>query len=131
MLVQVAPEIQRAAYGGPRVLETLAFWRRVQAEVTPLEAALAAEAAAEESDAEAALALALEAAAALATRPCAHTGCTTVVGISEAAAKRGKQCAGCEAVRYCGRACQTAAWRGHRAACLELKARRAAGPPGS
>ena len=127
------PEIKQAfsSPGQQRPLETPAFWRGLRTKVTqPIEAALAAEVAAEEGDAQRALQLAVHAAEALATRPCAYPRCTTVLGVSEAAAKHGKKCAGCEVVRYCSKACQTSDWKGHKAACRELK-KRQAGPAGS
>ena len=54
-------------------------------------------------------------------RACSHPNCTTIVGCSEASALGGKRCAGCRLVRYCGRACQVADWKAHKAACRELQ----------
>ena len=101
------------------------FWRRLRVEVVePLEGlgqAQAEEAAAGASEAQAAV----DMAEALATRPCAHVRCTTLLGASEADAPRGKLCSGCRRVRYCGAACQKADWRAHRTACRELQRRKA------
>ena len=109
---------------GPAGAGSAAYWRRLRAEVTePLAAALDAKAAASSDPAQ----LAVDVAEALATRTCAHVGCTTVVGASEAAAPRGKRCSGCRLVRYCGAACQTADWPAHKAACRELRQRSAGG----
>ena len=97
------------------------YWARLQAElIQPLEAQLRA---AEPDEAGEQLQQAVAAAEALATRPCAHPGCATIVGPSEAAAPRGKRCGGCRLVRYCGPACQKADWKGHKAACRELQRR--------
>ena len=107
-----------------------AFWERVQAElVEPLVLELEAQAAAEEEEGGAArqAALAVEAAEALATRPCAHPCCTTIVGPREAAQPLGKRCGGCRLVRYCGVGCQKADWPAHKAACRELQRRRGSG----
>ena len=95
-----------------------AYWQRLQAEVVgPLAARLAARPA----NAAAAAHVAVDVAEALATRPCAHPGCCTIVGPSEAGALGGKRCSGCRLVRYCGRACQVANWKAHKAACAELQ----------
>ena len=131
-LSRLTPDMQRAlCLGQQRKLDSPAFWRGLQTGVTqPIEASMAAEVAAEEGDAERALQLAVDAAQALATRPCAHACCTTVLGFSEAAAGHGKRCAGCEVVRYCCKACQNADWRAHKAACRELR-RRPSGSKGA
>lgn len=65
--------------------------------------------------------LAVGAALALATRACAHVGCTSLAGACEAASPRGRRCGGCEVVRYCCKACQIADWPAHKAACRELQ----------
>lgn len=62
---------------------------------------------------------------ALGALQCAHVGCTTVSGTSEAEI-RGKRCGGCGAVRYCGTACSRADWRAHKAVCKVLQAEAAA-----
>ena len=102
-----------------------AFWERLRAEVLdPLALRLKEEAAAEEADPSKQAQLAVDTAEALATRPCAHVCCTTIVGAREAESPRGKLCSGCRVVRYCGAACQKADWRAHKAACRELQRRR-------
>ena len=108
---------------GQAHMGTKKYWQRMQAEVAaPLADALAAEGG---DDAEA-LQVQVDVAQALTTRPCAHPGCCTVVGPSEAAAPRGKRCSNCpRLVRYCGAACQKADWKAHKAACAELQRRRA------
>jgi hypothetical protein len=63
---------------------------------------------------------AAERAHALATRPCAHLGCTSVAAFGLPDHKRMK-CSGCRVVRYCGAACQRADWRAHKPACAALQ----------
>jgi hypothetical protein len=63
---------------------------------------------------------------ALATRPCAHLGCTNMAGSSEAELK-GLLCVGCMTVRYCCAQCARADWAQHKPACKLLAAERAAG----
>ena len=108
-----------------RAFATPDYWRRVKATVTePLAASLARPpAAAEEGDPTRDVALGMQLAEALATRPCAHVGCTAIVGPCEAGMKRGKLCSGCRLVRYCGAGCQKADWPAHRAACRALQSR--------
>ena len=107
------------------VRHSAAYWRSIRIRVTePLAAALAEEAAAEEADAERQARLAADVAEALATRACAHAGCSSIVGASEAAVARGKRCGKCEVARFCGRGCQVAAWPAHKAGCRELVRRR-------
>jgi hypothetical protein len=62
---------------------------------------------------------------ALATRPCAHLGCTNMAGSSEAELK-GLRCAGCATVRYCCIPCARADWPQHKPACRLMAAERAA-----
>ena len=101
------------------------LWERLRIEVVePLVASLESEDAAAEGDVARQAQLAVDTAEALATRPCAHPCCTTILGAREAAALRGKRCSGCRAVRYCGPACQKADWRAHKAACREVARRR-------
>ena len=73
------------------------------------------------------LAATLAAAQALATRPCARVGCTTLAGVSDTTMPRSKLCNGCRQVRYCGPACHKADWKAHKAACRELQRRTAEG----
>ena len=111
-------------YGGGETSPS--FWLRLRLEVVePLEGLVQKQAEHEEAEGSAAkqLALAVDVAQALATRPCAHVRCTTLLGASEADEPRGKLCSGCRAVRYCGAACQKADWRAHKAACRELARR--------
>ena len=109
----------------PATLCTLAFWERLQAEVVePVVADLEAKDAAAEGDAALQAQLGVDITKALATRPCAHPCCTTIVGPREADTPRGQQCSGCQRSRYCGPACQKADWPAHRAACRELRRRR-------
>lgn len=60
----------------------------------------------------------LRVALALAERPCANPGCTTVLGCSEGR-QRGWRCSRCSRVRYCGPACQAADWPQHGRVCKE------------
>ena len=92
----------------------------------PLAALLAGRVAAEEADTAKQAQIAVDVARALATRACAHPGCTTVTGASEAEQPLGKRCSGCRLVRYCGAACQKADWPAHKTACRELQRQRAA-----
>ena len=111
---------------GFALIHSPAFWERLRVEVVePLVAGLEAAAAAAEGDAARQAQLAVDVAQALATRPCAHPCCTTIVGAREADAPRGKRCSRCQVVRYCGRACQLADWPAHKAACRELQRRKA------
>lgn len=116
-LTSVMESLQRpggsAAFGDP------AYWRCMRAEVAePLASAPeAADGEAEE--------LAVAAVEGLATRHCAHVGCTTVAGASEAGMPRGSRCGNCSSVRYCGKACQKADWKAHKAACRVLTMRQA------
>ena len=102
-------------------LATQDYWRRCGEALALLAAAPAEEG---RGAAEAAQ-LACDAAEALATRPCAHPGCATILGPSEATAPRGKRCGGCRLVRYCGAACQKGDWGPHKTACRELARRQA------
>jgi hypothetical protein len=47
---------------------------------------------------------------------CNNPGCTSMVGVSELAAVLGPSCicTGRRVARYCGRACQRAAWKRHK-----------------
>jgi hypothetical protein len=53
---------------------------------------------------------------------CNNPGCTSMAGLSELAAVSGRSCicAGCRVARYCGRACQRAAWKQHKPVCATL-----------
>jgi hypothetical protein len=51
---------------------------------------------------------------------CNNARCSTIAGMSEAAAAR-FMCAGC-GCRYCSAACQAASWRGHKKACRRMAA---------
>ena len=109
------------------LLNSPAYWERMRVEVTePLAAVLTAEAAAIEGAAAEELEAEVELAEALALRPCAHLGCTTILGPGGGEVPRGKRCGGCRLLRYCGAACQKADWPGHKTACRELQARSAA-----
>jgi hypothetical protein len=59
---------------------------------------------------------------------CNNPGCTSMPGLSELAAVSGRSCicAGCRVARYCGRACQRAAWKRHKPECGALSAAAAA-----
>jgi hypothetical protein len=59
---------------------------------------------------------------------CNNPACSNVCGPSEAllVGSRSCVCAGCRTARYCGRACQRAAWRQHRPVCKALAAAAAA-----
>jgi hypothetical protein len=55
---------------------------------------------------------------------CNNPGCTSMAGLSELVAVSGRSCicAGCRVARYCGRACQRAAWKQHKPVCGALSA---------
>jgi hypothetical protein len=55
---------------------------------------------------------------------CNNPGCTSMAGLSELAAVSGRSCicGGCRVARYCGRACQRAAWKQHKPVCGALGA---------
>ena len=55
---------------------------------------------------------------------CNNPGCTSMAGVSELASVSGRSCicAGCLVARYCGRACQQAAWKQHKPLCGALSA---------
>jgi hypothetical protein len=59
---------------------------------------------------------------------CNNPGCTSMAGVSELAAVSGRSCicAGCRVARYCGGACQRAAWKQHKPVCAALSAAAAA-----
>jgi hypothetical protein len=59
---------------------------------------------------------------------CNNPGCTSMAGLSELGAVSGRSCicAGCRVARYCGRACQRAAWKRHKPVCGALSAAAAA-----
>jgi hypothetical protein len=63
---------------------------------------------------------------------CNNPGCTSMAGLSELAAVSGRSCicAGCCVARYCGRACQRAAWKRHKPVCGALSAAAAAAAAG-
>jgi hypothetical protein len=63
---------------------------------------------------------------------CNNPVCTSMAGPSELAAVSGRSCicAGCCVARYCGRACQRAAWKQHKPVCGALSAAAAAGATG-
>ena len=110
---------------GPATFCIPAFWERVREEVVePLTQQLEEEDAAAEGDAARQTQLAVDIVKALATRPCAHPCCATIVGPRVADTPRGQQCSGCQRARYCGAACQKADWPAHRTACRELRRRR-------
>lgn len=122
-----SPQLQAALWrlqaGGAEVTSSSSLWRKLRKEVTELlEAALVKEAAAaEEASPTYQGDLAVEVAEALATRSCAHVGCTTITG--QAAKPRRMPCSGCALVRYCSKACQVADWPAHKPACRELQRR--------
>jgi hypothetical protein len=60
---------------------------------------------------------------------CNNPACSNLGGSSEAQLVGGRACicAGCLTARYCGRACQRAAWRQHKPVCQALAAAAAAG----
>ena len=62
---------------------------------------------------------------------CNNPACSNVSGPSEARLVSGHSCicAGCRTARYCGRACQRAAWRQHKPVCKALAAAAAAAAP--
>ena len=94
-----------ASAAGSESLCSPAAWARVRAEVVELvmreleEKDAAEKEAAQEGAAAREAQLAVDTADALATRPCAHPCCTTMVGPREADAPRGKRCGGCRLVR--------------------------------
>ena len=59
---------------------------------------------------------------------CNNPGCTSMAGLSELATVSGRSCicGGCRVARYCGRACQRAAWKQHKPVCAALNAAAAA-----
>jgi hypothetical protein len=59
---------------------------------------------------------------------CNNSGCNNLAGLSELAAVSGRSCicGGCRVARYCGRACQRAAWKQHKPVCGALSAAAAA-----
>jgi hypothetical protein len=59
---------------------------------------------------------------------CSNAVCKNLSGLSEAQLVSGHSCicAGCRTARYCGRACQCAAWRQHKPVCKALAAAAAA-----
>jgi hypothetical protein len=61
---------------------------------------------------------------------CNNPGCGNLTGPSEAQLVGGRSCicAGCRTARYCGRACQRAAWRQHKPVCKALAAAAATTP---
>jgi hypothetical protein len=64
---------------------------------------------------------------------CNYHGCKNMTGLSELASVSGRSCicAGCRVARYCGRACQRAAWKQHKPVCTALSAAAAAGGTGA
>ena len=103
------------------------FWQGMRAEVTdPLAAELAALEAAAPDAAARRLERAVADTRALGSLACAGPGCTAVFPWPPGAARvpkpKSRKCSSCEAVRYCGPACQKTHWgAGHKAACRELK----------
>jgi hypothetical protein len=61
---------------------------------------------------------------------CNNPVCSNLAGASEANLVGGRSCicAGCRTARYCGRACQRAAWRQHKPVCKALAAAAATAP---
>ena len=61
---------------------------------------------------------------------CNNVFCSNLVGPSEAQLVRRNShvCSGCHTARYCGKACQRAAWRRHKPVCKALAAAAAAAP---
>jgi hypothetical protein len=61
---------------------------------------------------------------------CNNPACGNLAGPSEAQLVGGRSCicAGCRTARYCGRACQRAAWRQHKPVCHALAAAAAPAP---
>jgi hypothetical protein len=55
---------------------------------------------------------------------CNNPGCTSMAGLSDLGSVSGRSCicAGCLVARYCGRACQWAAWKQHKPVCGALSA---------
>jgi hypothetical protein len=53
---------------------------------------------------------------------CNNPGCTSMAGLTELASVSGRSCicGGCRVARYCGRACQRAAWKQHKPVCGAL-----------
>jgi hypothetical protein len=115
-LARRSPQLEQLAQAGSE-----AEWREVSVGLTT--AAQAARGAPGSQEQRSWL---LQREAALATRPCAHLGCTNMAGSSEAELK-GLLCAGCMAVRYCGAQCARADWAQHKPACRLVAAERAAG----
>ena len=64
---------------------------------------------------------------------CNNPGCTHMGGLSELAAVSGRSCicGGCLVARYCGRACQRAAWKQHKPVCAVLSAAASTGGTGA
>ena len=62
---------------------------------------------------------------------CNNPACTNLSGLTEAGLVSGRSCVcgGCLVARYCGRACQRAAWKQHKPVCAALAAAAAAGAP--
>jgi hypothetical protein len=64
---------------------------------------------------------------------CNNPSCSNVSGLSEVGLVSGRSCicGGCRATRYCGRTCQRAMWKQHKAICAALAAAEvaAAGAP--
>ena len=118
-----------AASKQPEALHSPQLWRQVQGGLLCTLARAAAAAAAgdrggagegqqqgEEQEAAARLLVAR----AGAQRRCAHLGCTTLLGRSEAAMPA-LRCQGCMLARYCSMGCQRAAWGRHKLVCRRLR----------
>ena len=60
---------------------------------------------------------------------CNNPSCAHVSEMSELASVSGRSCVcgGCRVARYCGRACQRAAWKQHKLVCAAISAAAAAG----
>jgi hypothetical protein len=54
---------------------------------------------------------------------CNNPGCSNLAGASEHSIVSGRSCicGGCQAARYCGRACQRADWKQHKPVCKMLQ----------